>query len=403
MRRGFTGPPDRQTRMSARRERSTRNKDLLRLRTVAAVDAHILYAITDLEVGGVPLHLRRLALAMRERAFHVSVVSLAPAGRVGEMLRADGVEVGTCGGRGGWDVRVLARLRSHFRRAMPDLVHSLLFHANFASRWAADAAGIPARRVLCEIQTVEVERRWHLFVDRLTYDGCRCTIGNSPSVIEHLAEAARIPRDRLHLIRGGIDPVSIHEARPIDRETLGLRTGEKMVLWAGRLDPVKGLDFLLPAFAEIVRRHRARLFLAGGGAYEPRIREIVDRLGIQGSVHLLGPRDDVPSLLRSADLFVFPSRTEGLPNALLEAMSAGCPIVTTDVPGCHDLVTDGRTGLKVPYGDTSALANAMRRLIEDPVLARALGRAASDEVEHRWHIRETFNSYERLYREALST
>ena len=142
-------------------------------------------------------------------------------------------------------------------------------------------------------------------------------------------------------------------------------------------------------------------FFLRGGAYERCLRETLDRLALPRVVHLLGPRDDVPSLMRSADLFVFPSRTEGLPNALLEAMSAACPIVTTDVPGCHDLVTHERTGLLVPYGDTSALANAMRRLLMDPAFARTLGRAASDEVDRRWHIRNTFDAYETLYREAL--
>ncbi len=374
---------------------------MLGLRVVDTTAAHILYVITDLELGGVPLHLRRVAGAMRERGFRVSVVSLAEIGRVGEMLRTDGVDVERCDGRGGWDARILTRLRSHFRRAKPDLVHSLLFHANFASRWAANAVGFPARRVLCEIQTVEVERRWHLLVDRLTYDGCRCTIGNSPSVIEHLADQARIPRDRLRLVRGGIDPAPIREARPIERRTLGLHSEEKMILWAGRLDPVKGLDTLLAACSVVSRVHRVRLFLAGAGAYESRLRESIDRLALQRVVQLLGPREDVPSLMRSADLFVFPSRTEGLPNALLEAMSAACPIVTTDVPGCRDLVIHQRSGLLVPYGDTSALANAMQRLLVDPNLARSLGRAASDDVDRRWHIRNTFDAYEALYREAL--
>jgi len=381
---------------------STGTANVLGLRIVETAAAHILYVITDLELGGVPLHLRRVACAMRERGFRVSIVSLAGIGRVGEMLRSDGVDVETCGGRWRWDARVLTRLRSLLRRATPDLVHSLLFHANFASRWAANATGFSARRVLCEIQTVEVERRWHLFIDRLTYDGCRCTIGNSPSVIEHLAEEARIPRDRLRLVRGGIDPAPIREARPIDRGILGLRPGEKMILWAGRLDPVKGLDTLLAAFSAITLKEGVRLFLAGGGTYETRLRETIERLALTGVVHLLGPREDVPALMRSADLFVFPSRTEGLPNALLEAMSAGCPIVTTDVPGCRDLVAHERTGLLVPYCDTPALANAMQRLIGDPILARTLGRAASDEVDRQWHIRSTFDAYEALYREALS-
>lgn len=348
------------------------------------------------------MHLRRLAAAMRDRGYAVSVISLATPGPVGEMLLADGFSVETCGGRGGWDFRVLPRLRNHLERLKPELVHSFLFHANVAARWAARACAYPSQRVLCEIQTVEVERRWHLLVDRLTYDGCRFTIGNSPSVVQHLQEKARIPKDRLRLVRGGVDPEPIRRAAPVDRRALGIPSGESMVFWAGRLDPVKGLDGLLDAFFRIGKACAARLFLAGGGSYESHVRRRINGLDLDDRVHLLGPRGDVPSLLRTADLFVFPSRTEGLPNAILEAMAAGCPIVTTDVPGCRDLIEDERTGLVVPYGDTAALASAMERLLADRGFARGLGSAASAEVDRRWHIRDTFDAYALLYRDVLS-
>jgi glycosyltransferase involved in cell wall biosynthesis len=100
-------------------------------------------------------------------------------------------------------------------------------------------------------------------------------------------------------------------------------------------------------------------------------------------------------------VFVFPSRTEGLPNALLEAMAAACPIVTTDVPGCRDLIVNGQTGLVVPYGDTPALAAAMRRLLRDDALAARLGTQASEVVETEWNIRQTYAAYAALYEEAL--
>src|SRR5207237_2439509 len=91
---------------------------------------------------------------------------------------------------------------------------------------------------------------------------------------------------------------------------------------------------------------------------------------------LLGQRQDVPNLLRSADLFMCWSMSEGLPNAVLEAMAAGLPIVTTDVPGCRDLIRHEQTGLLVPYGDIAATADAIERLLDDRKLAHRLGAAA---------------------------
>ena len=125
-------------------------------------------------------------------------------------------------------------------------------------------------------------------------------------------------------------------------------------------------------------------------------------MGLATHVHLLGTRDDVPKLLKAADVFVLPSRTEGLPNALLEAMAAGCAIVTTDVPGCHDLVTHDETGLLVPYGDTSLLANAVLDLLGDTALATRLGRAAVAAVERDWHVERTWREYAAVYEEAVS-
>ena len=363
--------------------------------------ANILYVITDLKVGGVPLHLYHLARAMRERGHEVAVVSLSPDIPVGKMLENDGIDVENCGGRGGFDFRVVFRLGRIIKRRRPDVVHALLFHANVASRWAAKLAGFPRERVLCEIQTVEVERRWHLVVDRFTHRGCRFTIGNSPSVIEHLASAARIPRDRLRLVCGGIDASRIRSASPADRSTIGVADDDKMILWVGRLDPVKGLDNLIDAFSRLPQELRARLVLVGDGPQRSVLVERIARLGIADRVLMLGSRKDVPSLLKAADVFAFPSRTEGLPNALLEAMAAGCPVVTTDVPGCRDLIDNENTGLMVPYGDTGALHDALRRLLTDMKLAHALGTEARRAIEGHWPIEHTYQQYAGAYEDVL--
>ncbi len=358
--------------------------------------------ITDLEIGGVPLHLRRLVGAMRERGFRCGVVSLAPAGPVGDMMRDDGVDVYDCGACCGLDCRVIPRLASIIRDLQPKLIHSLLFHANLASRFAAQMAGVSPDRVVCEIQTVEVERKWHLFVDRFTHIDCRFTIGNSPSVVEHLHERARIPMDRLRLVKGGIDPSRIRCAAAIDLTSLGVPAGARTALWVGRLDPVKGLGILLDAFGQVYADVDAHLLIAGDGPLRAQLEDNAKERGLSGSVHFLGARNDVPSLLMSVDAFFFPSRTEGLPNALLEAMAAGKAIVTTNVPGCRDLIRNGENGFVVSYGDVAKLASAIRSVLTNSELARRLGEQASRDIDQNWHVDATSNAYESLYREMLS-
>ncbi len=369
--------------------------------TPAALD--VMYVITDLQVGGVPLHLLRLATAMHARKLVVRVVTLAPPGPVAARLEAAGISVDSCGGRGGLDLRVIWRLARLFRRHRPTLVHALLFHANLASRWAARLAAIPAERVLCEIQTVEIERRWHLLVDRWTHRGCRWTIGNSPSVIDHLQAKAGIDPSRLRLVRGGVDVARIQAVAPIDRAELGVAAADRVILWVGRLDPIKGVDTLVEAMRYVDAATRPRLLLVGDGPIRPRIVEQVQRLGLGGRVTLLGTRGDVPRLLRAADVFAFPSRTEGLPNALLEAMAAGCAIVTTDAPGCRDLIRHEHNGLVTPIDDAETLGGHIRRLLSDDALRRRLGAAAHADAAAHWTLDGMIDAYAQLYAVAGAT
>lgn len=360
----------------------------------------ILYVITDLDTGGVPLHLFRLATKMRDRGKRVHVVSLSPPGPVGERLRGAGVEVFSCEAGGGWDVRVFSRLARIIRRTQPRLVHALLFHANLAAKVAARLARHPREQVLCEIQTVEIERRWHLIVDRWTHGECRATIGNSPSVVEYLAREARIPAEKLRLVRGGVDVEALAAAPAADRAALNLAPDDRILLWAGRLDPIKGLDVLLRAFVQISAAvPEAVLLLAGDGALRGSLTAQASALGIAERVHFLGMRRDVPSLMKIAEAFVFPSRTEGLPNAILEAFACGCPVVTTDAPGCRDLVIAGATGLGTRVGDEAGLAEAVIRIMSDKSLASFLAAAARHEVSNNWHFSRTIEAYEHVYAE----
>jgi len=357
----------------------------------------ILYVITDLEVGGVPLHLCRLATDMHELGHVVRVVSLSPPGPVSEMLAQAGVEVGSCNARSPAGIGALLQLRREIVQFKPEIIHSFLFHANIACRLITPLAGVSRNKLICEIQTVEIERRWHLTVDRWTHRLCRMEIGNSQSVIAHLHHEAGLPESWLRLVRGGVDIERFDRAKPIQKSELGAEGSDRLLVWVGRLDPVKGLEDLLRALVMIRQRFSAHLVLVGDGPERSRLEQLITELDLADCVLLMGVRDDVPEILKACDLFVFPSHTEGMPNALLEAMAAGCAIVCTDVPGNRDLITDGETGLTVPARDSNALADAVVKLLGSRDLSDRLGAAASTLAKESFDSKLVMARYLKIY------
>jgi glycosyltransferase involved in cell wall biosynthesis len=202
--------------------------------------------------------------------------------------------------------------------------------------------------------------------------------------------------DQLFSVPNGfpIEEVAAREVYP-DREELD-------VVFSGRLDGQKNPALLLEA-AAMAKASRAatriRLSFLGDGGLRSSLEERARALGLEERARFLGRVADVPGHLAGADIFVLPSLSEGISNALLEAMAHGLPCIATDIPGNRDLVEDGRTGILVPPGDASALSSALLRLAGDRALRESLGRAGRRLVEDRFDLRKVAGRYAAMYRE----
>lgn len=172
-----------------------------------------------------------------------------------------------------------------------------------------------------------------------------------------------------------------------------------IVLTLARLDPQKGLSTLLEA-ARLVSE--ARFLVAGEGPERPALEAQIHRLGLERRVSLLGHRDDVGALLASCDLFVLPSLYEGLPVSVLEAMAAEKPVVATAIGGTDEAVVDGSTGLLIPAGNPAALAEAIRRVLGDPALARRFAEAGRQRVFAEFSAERMVLRVSELYEEILA-
>src|SRR5579859_361174 len=204
------------------------------------------------------------------------------------------------------------------------------------------------------------------------------------------------------LLPTGIEPEQ-YEAAFQRHEAHAEAGGPRLVLSVARYRFEKGLDILLHAWKRVREQGiQARLMLVGGGQLEAQLAAMIAALGLEDSVDLAGMRNDVRSLLGDADVFVLPSRYEGLPNALLEAMAAGLPCVATRVSGNEDVIVDGESGLLVPPGDPVALADALAHVLTQPAQARVLGRAARDRIVRYYDRRNLMRELEAIYERLVS-
>ncbi len=280
-------------------------------------------------------------------------------------------------------------------------MQSFLFHANLASRLAAPWAGRPW--VVGGLRVAERRQRWHLALDRWTSRLAAGSVCVSQGVLRFSRDAVGIDPARLTVIPNGIDPTPYDAAEPVSRAAIGVPDDAHLALCVGRLDPQKGLPDLLDAAERVIaRRPDWHLALAGDGPDRDwLLGQLAGRPALGDRVRWLGPRDDVPGLLRSADVLVHPSLWEGMPNAVLEAMAARRPVVGTAVEGTEDLVVPGQTGWLVPPRDPAALAQALDEAADDPERCRRYGEAARLRVEHEFSIDATVAAYERLWAALL--
>lgn len=216
---------------------------------------------------------------------------------------------------------------------------------------------------------------------------------------EELARTLRLRPSRIEVIPNGVPYHA--DAAPTLRSALGLGAEDRLLVAVGNLYPVKGHTHLLEAVAELgTRWPRLHVAIAGRGDLEAPLRAQAARLGIERQVHLLGLREDIPDVLASADVFVLPSLSEGLPLAVLEAMFAARPIVASDVGGIATVL--GPDGVVVPPGDAGALARAIDGLLSSPQAAAALGQRARARAGAAYSVEAMVARYGALYLSATS-
>lgn len=343
----------------------------------------IVYFIDHLRPDGTQQFLAQLSEGMARRGHTQTVVCLnasydhALVGRISESgtnVRIVG-KLSLLSGIG-----VVATTRWLIREKF-DVAVTLLFTADVIGRTLARIARVP--RVVSSIRARNVNYAWwQRWLVRHTMRWADTVVVNARSVCDWAVHEEGAKAEATTLIPNG---VSVDDfAHPISRadfrREFSLDPDCLLIGSVGRLTSQKGFSLLLDAFARLPRRD-AHLIIAGEGEEERRLRGQVRALQVGSRVHFVGYRRDLPRWLGALDVYVQSSVFEGMPNAVLEAMASGCPVVATAVDGACDLIEDGRSGWLVLPGDSNRLAHCMLDALNDPAARQA--RAASAQARAR--------------------
>lgn len=372
--------------------------------------ARIAFCITELEPGGAERALVELVTRLDRQRFHPVVYCLgrrpvSNPSSLADRLEAAGVVVHCFGARG---LRQLPRLASQLveqmREDRPDLVQTFLFHANVLGAWAARCAGVP--RVVTGIRVAEHRARWHLWLARWADRWADRHVCVSGSVRDFSRDVGRLPPEKLLVIPNAVDLSRYEKIVPADRPSLGVSPDARLITCIGRLDRQKGIDWLLEAFRDVSRREpKCELVLVGDGPERAALLRQSGRLGL-ANVHFLGFRCDVPEIIAASDLIVLPSRWEGMPNVVLEAMAAGRAVVATDVEGVAELLGDEQQARNaeqvVSRHDPQRFADQIVHFLEDENLRSAFGEANQKRAREQFSFAATVSAYEQLYDTLLN-
>ena len=368
----------------------------------------ILHVISTLEVGGAEMNLLRLVRSI-SREFDNHVVSLTTIGPLGDKIRDLGVHVQALSMKKGVpDPRGVMKLAGIIRRFQPDIIQCWMYHANLL--------GLAVSRRRCLVWNIRctdmdlagygMVYRWTARAGALFSSIPDAVVVNSLAGRDFHASLGYSPR-KWDVIANGFDTAIYRpdaSSGQYIRTRLGIPEDAPAIGLVNRYDPMKDHATFFRAASLLSQKNSAVHFILAGKGVTEGSPEISSHLGVMEkirNIHLMGHRDDIPRVLNALDIASSSSISEGLPNAIGEAMATGIPCVVTDAGDSALLVGD--TGFVVPKRDPEALCAAWQRLLEaGPDSRRAMGERARNRIMEHYNLQAMIKRYEDLYRNLTS-
>ena len=372
----------------------------------------VLHLITSFEVGGTERQAVELLKRIDRRRFDVSLAALRLEGPLYQEVAAifpHAPQFPLTSFYNANAAKQLMRLRHLMVRKQVEILHAHDFYAGLLGAAAARFARV--RVIACQRHMRLSDRRAHEWGTRLTHRLAHRVLVNSEAIRDHLLAGGRIAPEKIVVIHNGLSAAAelaildngarVKQRAALLRE-LNLDEGAKLIGIVARLQPVKGHRYFVEAASRIAAvEPKAHFLLVGDGALRREIEEQAARLGVNDRVHLLGDRRDAALIAAGFDVAVSASLSEGLPNAVMEAMAAGAPVVATAVGGTTELVIDSATGFLAPPADADALARRILDALRNPECSARMAAQGRRRILGQFSMRGMVESVERLYDEMM--
>ncbi len=361
----------------------------------------VLHVIPTLTGGGAENFLCALASSFDHQLIDVAIMVVYPSEVPTNFPGLETLPIIRIERHGRYDPKFFGRMVREIRKFHPDVVHAHLHNGKYWGRLAAMLARVPVvvftehsprgeKRILPEI-IVDAA------VNRLS-DGVIVFTEQQGKLLEQLED---VPAAKLKVIENGIPlpPLPSKELRAQARSALGAADDEFAVLLVGRLVPVKNMKLALRALEYSSARARGKLhiYIVGSGPEEAALTHMAQSAGAADRVRFMGYRGDATDLMYGGDVLYMPSLVEGMPLAVLEAMSVGLPVITSPWAGAAELLQDGALGTVLPDWDPETAALAFERAMDDPQALKAMSERALSFARERFAIARAARVHEQLY------
>ena len=348
----------------------------------------IIHVITELDIGGAEMQLA-LILPSLQKYVSNEVICLTGKGPVGEKIEKNNIPVHYIQSKHALDIVALYRFFKILKQKNPHATIGYLLHADIINRVISKLCKVPV--VISSLRSLLFGPPWHHTIDKATKFLVTHYTAQTQAAKQTIQKKFNLKNNQISVIPNAVktDLVAPNHT-PTNNQEL-------TIICVANLKPLKGLPLLISAFANIHKKNpQTKLWLIGEGPLRKNLESQIQALQLTNIVTLHGTKPHPQEFLHKANIFVLPTEIEGMSNALLEAMSAGLPCITTSIPVNKEIITHQVTGLLFPKNNQEVLEQAISTLLRDKTLRENLGKEAKHYIEKNHSIKAVTNKWQTL-------